>query len=225
MAKNRRTAGTLACQTRKRLDFMQDERSKKTERRNILRQGRYDRGYLPHYDADVVTQFVTFRLAGSLPTTVINGLKKNLKAGLISEIDYHREIDKYLDMTEGLTTLRIERIAEIIYQTLIKFDGVKYKLHAWVIMPNLGLLLLTPADGYSLAEILHSIKSYTANFANKTLGEKGHFWSPEYFDRFIRNREHFEKALKYIENNPVKARLCKEPEDWAWSSAARGSAD
>ena len=200
---------------------MQDEPvNQGEEKRTLVRRGRYDRGYLPHYDADVVTQFVTFRLAGSLPTSVIKSLRKNLEIGLISEIDYYRGIEKYLDMSEGLTYLREERIAEAIAQTLLKFDGIKYDLHAWVIMPNHVHILITPADGYSLAEIMHSIKSFTANFANKILGRQGRFWSPEYFDRFIRDSVHFAKIVKYIENNPVKARLCKDSGDWHWSSTS-----
>ena len=201
---------------------MQDEAvNPEDEKRTLVRRGRYDRGYLPHYDADAATQFVTFRLAGSLPESVVAGLRRNLEHGLISEIDYHIEIDKYLDMSEGLTYLSVERIAESIMQTLLKFAQVKYELHAWVIMPNHVHILITPAAAYSLAEILHSIKSYTASFANKILGRKGRFWSPEYFDRFIRDREHFSNAITYIENNPVKAGLCKEPEHWQWSSAAK----
>ena len=44
---------------------------------------------------------------------------------------------------------------------------------------------------------------------------------PDYFDRYIRNADHFVKTIQYIENNPVKARLCKRPEDWPFSSARR----
>jgi REP element-mobilizing transposase RayT len=124
-------------------------------------------------------------------------------------------------MSDGLTYLSDERIAESISETILKFDRVKYELHSWVIMPNHVHILITPLDDYSLAEILHSIKSFTANFANKTLGRNGRFWSPEYFDRFIRDREHYASAKRYIENNPVKAGLCKEPEDWRWSSVAK----
>ncbi len=87
-------------------------------------------------------------------------------------------------------------------------------------MPNHVHILITPADGYSLAEIMHSIKSFTANFANKILGRQGRFWSSEYFDRFIRDCVHFAKVVKYIENNPVKAQLCKDSGDWHWSSAS-----
>ena len=42
---------------------------------------------------------------------------------------------------------------------------------------------------------------------------------PDYFDRYIRDEKHFASAITYIENNPVKAGLCRRPEDWAFSSA------
>jgi putative DNA methylase len=62
-------------------------------------------------------------------------------------------------------------------------------------------------------------KSFTAHEANKLLDRKGSFWMAEYYDREIRNEEHFYKALRYIENNPVKAKLCANPSDWHFSSA------
>src|SRR5688572_3795452 len=126
----------------------------------IARPGRYSRGYLPHYDSDVVTQFVTFRLAGSLPISVVKGLQGNLECGRISEIEYYREIDKYLNMSKGVDFLRDVRIAADIEETLLKFDGSKYDLHSWVIMPNHVHILLTPLSEYSLAAIRHSIKSF-----------------------------------------------------------------
>ena len=87
-------------------------------------------------------------------------------------------------------------------------------------MPNHVHLLCTPVTGHSLEEIMHSLKSYTANEANKILGREGRFWQKEYFDRYIRNARHFAKVVAYIENNPVKARLCKKAEDWPFSSAS-----
>ncbi len=45
------------------------------------------------------------------------------------------------------------------------------------------------------------------------------FWMEEYFDRYIRNADHFRNAVNYIENNPVKAGLCSKPSDWPFSSA------
>ena len=72
--------------------------------------------------------------------------------------------------------------------------------------------------GFPLQEILHSWKSFTANQANKLLGRSGEFWQREYFDRYIRNAEHYVQAVGYIEENPVKAGLAKVKMDWPWSS-------
>jgi putative DNA methylase len=96
----------------------------------------------------------------------------------------------------------------------------KVRSRVWVIMPNHVHVLLTPLPGWHLDQAEHSIKSYTANEANKVLKRKGQFWAPECFDRYIRDWRHFDAVIRYIENNPVKARLCKRPEDWPFSSAA-----
>jgi len=44
-------------------------------------------------------------------------------------------------------------------------------------------------------------------------------WQREYWDTFMRDQEQERKAVRYIESNPVKARLCVAPEEWAFSSA------
>jgi REP element-mobilizing transposase RayT len=62
-------------------------------------------------------------------------------------------------------------------------------------------------------------KSSTAHDANKLLSRKGPFWMNEYFDRYIRNEQHFRNTVRYIENNPVKARLCQKASEWPFSSA------
>jgi REP element-mobilizing transposase RayT len=180
---------------------------------------RYDRGYLPHYDGGPIMQFVTFRLADSLPQKVIDRYGLELERKLINEIEYHRKVDRFLDEGNGAVHLKNEAIARCIGETLHKFHGEKYKLYSWVIMPNHVHVLFTPNDGYTLAEIMHSIKSFTAKYANRVLGRSGRFWSPEYFDRYIRDRAHFDKTIAYIENNPVKAGLCESPEQWEFGSA------
>ena len=88
--------------------------------------------------------------------------------------------------------------------TLRLFDSVPDAvLQRWI------HLLMTRFDAVELADIMQSYKSLTAHKANKTLRRKGQFWMEDYFDRYIRNAEHFAKTVRYIENNPVKARLCK----------------
>lgn len=104
---------------------------------------------------------------------------------------------------------------------MLKFDGVTYKLFAWVIMPNHAHLLLVPLNGAKVSAIMQRLKSYTSHEANRILGRRGHFWNKEYFDRYIRDGNHFAKALRYIEMNPVKAGLCEAPEEWRFGSARR----
>src|SRR5947207_15465420 len=86
-------------------------------------------------------------------------------------------------------------------------------------MPNHIHVLMTRFDAIELADLMQSLKSLTSHKANKLLRRKGQFWMEDYFDRYIRNAEHFAKTVRYIENNPVKARLCTKPQDWPFSSA------
>jgi putative DNA methylase len=78
---------------------------------------------------------------------------------------------------------------------------------------------MTRFENHELETIFHSLKSYTAHEANRILHRSGQFWLPDYFDRYIRDDEHFRRTVQYIENNPVKARLCKKASDWRFSSA------
>lgn len=180
---------------------------------------RHKRGYLPHYDSPELLQFVTFRLADSLPLTIFESLKFKLDSRQITEIEYHWQIEKALDLGTGPTYLKDPRVARLVAETLVKFDGEKYDLFSWVIMPNHGHVLLKTLSPFTLSQAMHSIKGFTATEANKILERTGRFWSPDYFDRFIRDRVHLARVRKYIDENPVKAGLCRTPADWPWGSA------
>ena len=130
-----------------------------------------------------------------------------------------RRIEKYLDCGFGELLLKNERVAGMVQDSLLKFDGSRYRLFAWVVMPNHLHSLMTRFENHELKDIVHSIKSYTAHEANKLLDRDGQFWIEDYFDRYIRDEEHFRQTVQYIEMNPVKARLCEKPSDWRFSSA------
>jgi len=181
--------------------------------------GWYSRGYLPHFDGGEVWQFVTYRLYDSLPQNLLERWRLELERDRITDAEFRRRIEQYLDQGCGSCFLRNESIAEMIQENLLNFDAQKYKLKAWVVMPNHVHLLLKPNAGFELGEIMHSIKSYSAHEANKILQRSGQFWFRESFDRYIRNHEHFQNTLAYIENNPVKARLCEKSDDWRFGSA------
>ena len=184
--------------------------------------GWYTRGYLPHFDAGPHrTQFITFRLFDSLPKDVLRRIEEELRLRDPENISRETFVlaERYLDSGHGECFLGIPEVALIVKETLIKFDGVRYKLYAWVVMPNHVHALLKPIEGHSYERIMHSIKSFTASEANKVLGRKGPFWMREAFDRYIRDEEHFGRVFHYIENNPVKAGLCDTTKEWEFSSA------
>jgi REP element-mobilizing transposase RayT len=182
--------------------------------------GWYDRGYIPHFEGGEVVQFLTFRLADSMPQKVLDRWRTELSQRTERERTlFRKRIERYLDQGYGECWLRDERIAGMIEQTLVLHSERKYKLSSWVIMPNHVHVLLKPFEDVELGKITHSIKSFTAHEGNRILNRRGKFWQPEVFDRYIRNSEHFANVIRYIENNPVKARLCSDPSDWRYSSA------
>jgi len=183
--------------------------------------GWHSRGYLPHFDGVSNPQFITLHLADSIPSRVVERWQKQVTdiAEPEQELALRRRIEKYLDMGYGQCLLKDRRVAAMVQASLLAFDSIRYKLFAWVIMPNHTHSLLTLNKGWSLARLMHSHKSYTAHEANRILKRSRRFWMNEYFDRYIRNGEHFENTLRYIENNPVKVGLCSKPEDWPFSSA------
>src|SRR5205823_2605991 len=79
--------------------------------------------------------------------------------------------------------------------------------HAWVVMPNHIHLLFSILAGHELQDLLRSWKGFTGRAINRALSRSGSLWQKDYFDRLIRNSEHFWNCARYIRNNPGKARL------------------
>ena len=185
--------------------------------------GWYGRGYLPHFDGDLLTQVVTFRLADSLPRGVVDRWKSELKqlAPKDAKTRLFRRIEKSLDSGFGDCHLRDPRIGRLVEDALLFFDRQRYDLHAWVIMPNHVHVLFTQLTHERLEKVLHSWKSFTSTKANRVLRREGTFWQQESYDRFIRDQSHFLDAMHYIEENPVIAGLCRRKADWEFGSARK----
>jgi REP element-mobilizing transposase RayT len=135
---------------------------------------------------------------------------------------YTSEVDSALDQHVGASWLRDRRVAELVERAIRFFQGDRYALHAWCVMPNHVHVVVQPLESYALDSILHSWKSFTAHAANKLLARPGRaFWQQESYDHWIRDGRDLTHCCHYTENNPVKAGLCDRAEDWPWSSAAR----
>lgn len=178
--------------------------------------GWHENGYLPHRDESGLVQFVTFRLADAFPEK----LRAEWESLLKTEDDRTQRIqlEDYLDRGRGKCHLQQPDIAGIVEETLLFRHNVQYELRAWVIMPNHVHLLFRVLD-VPMSRLVNAWKGYAAKEANKVLGKKGPFWQDNYWDTFMRNADHEQKARRYIENNPTKAGLVKSPKDWKWSSA------
>ena len=175
-----------------------------------------ERGYLPHRDEPGLTQFVTFHLADSFPAA----LRSEWEAVLKVEDDHERclQIEKYLDRGRGDCHLRRPDIGTLVENALRFRHSQWYGLLAWVVMPN-HLHFLVEIRKTPLSKIVKELKRYASREVNKILRRTGAFWCEDYFDTYMRDAQHQLKTQRYIENNPVKALLAREPKEWLRSSA------
>jgi putative DNA methylase len=183
--------------------------------------GWHRRGYLPHFDGGEVIQFITLRLADSVPKHVLAKWQLQLKyepeesaRDIIEE-----RIERFLDNGYGECWLKQPSIASEVENSLLHFNETRYDLLSWVIMPNHTHFMIRPKPGFGLSTILKHHKSFTAKESNKIAGRSGQFWQEDYFDRRIRDSNHFVDTLEYIDFNPVNAGLCRNPRDWRFGSA------
>jgi putative transposase len=173
--------------------------------------GWHSRGYLPHFDSQDTIQFVTYRLVDSLPKEALVRIRTAAQPESLR--------DEMLDSGWGACWLSRPNIADVVENAFLAFDGSRYRLHAWTIMPNHVHVLLSSIAGVTLGSVVSSWKRFTAREANRHLGRIGAFWQDDYWDRFIRNEPHFFATIDYIDNNPVKAGLAADARLWPWGSA------
>ncbi len=173
--------------------------------------GWHSRGYLPHCDAAELVQHVVFRLADSLPASVVQALS------LLGKAEQLKGIDAALDAGAGASVLADPEAAQIVVDTILWFDRARYVVHAWCVMPNHVHVVMQPLT--SLGTIVKSWKAFSAAKINRLAGRSGRLWAPDYFDRFMRNDDQLAATIFYVEANPVAARLSENPEAWPFSSA------
>ena len=88
---------------------------------------------------------------------------------------------------------------------------------AYCFMPNHVHLVVVPEHDDSLRQFFsESHRQYTRRI-NSRFNWRGHLWQ-ERFHSFVMSENHLLMAVRYIEQNPVRARLCEAPDQWRWSS-------
>ncbi len=187
---------------------------------------------LPHRFQPGVAAFITFRTADSLPRSVIelwdeeirNWLERNSIAAPPNLRNLNPDSlppsvrkpflkyrDKrwhwHLDQCHGECLLRRPELAQIVADSLLHFEGDRYDLDRFVVMPNHVHLLAQFRLPTTLRLQCKSWLHFTACEINKKIGRSGTFWQSEPFDHLVRNGDQFAYLQDYIAQNPMKAHL------------------
>ena len=176
---------------------------------------------LPHWTSEGSVYWITFRLADSLPQEKLNAWRAEREIWLNqhpqpwSDKDWKEydessgeRLQSWLDAGYGSCALMRPDVRQIVQDCLLRFDGERLRLHNAVIMPNHVHLLLEPVAGNELSELLKGIKGASARKANQILGNTGTaFWMDESYDHIVRSERQRQHFIRYIAENPVKAKL------------------
>jgi REP element-mobilizing transposase RayT len=181
--------------------------------------------HLPHWRQAGATYFVTFRLHDSLPQDKLRYLRdlkiewerKNPPRRSPEAWESHarsimEKVERWLDQGLGSCALRHPAAAALVAGALHHFDGSRYELDSYVIMPNHvhGIVRPLTPDTEPLERILQSWKRFTSRALHRASGDGGNLWQEESFDRIIRDAEHLYRAIQYIGRNPAMAGLSNE---------------
>ncbi|MBC8126180.1 MAG: transposase [Gloeobacteraceae cyanobacterium ES-bin-144] len=165
---------------------------------------------LPHWQQGDVIQFVTFRLADSMPQTKLRIWKEELEVwnqhnpkpwSEKQTQQYHTrftcKLEHWLDECSGSCVLNDPANRLILEKILMNDHGTRATHHAWAIMPNHVHLLFTPLA--PLDKLMQSWKG----ISSRKIG-LGSIWQENYRDTLIRDAQHFANTIRYIRRNPVK---------------------
>jgi putative transposase len=187
---------------------------------------------LPHWSQAGAVTFITFRTWDSIPKAVFElwlaerdawlerqGIDPmieswSLQLNLLSQSlidEFHKLLadrwNEHLDDCHGEWVLRRPELAKTVADSLHHFDGDRYELTDFVVMPNHVHVLVAFPDDTSLLKNCTSWKHYSATQINRRLKTKGRFWQQDGFDHLVRSPEQFEALRRYIADNPNRARL------------------
>lgn len=197
----------------------------------------YER-HLPHLQPPGGTFFITYRLKDSVPKHIINELKKTTEQELatIKQIcssqallpgEVRRLQKRYFVLYDQILDtslnepywLKLPEVAQVVFDSLLYIGKAEANVWAFTIMSNHVHVLLTHnSKQRPLFRLLQSHKGFTARQCNKVLGRTGAtFWQDESYDHLVRKDGEFERIVRYILQNPVKAGMAKIWSDWPWT--------
>ncbi|HLJ11726.1 MAG TPA: transposase [Planctomycetaceae bacterium] len=198
---------------------------------------------LPHWIQPGTICFITWRTWDSIPVPVLKAWIAERDKWLnrhgidprqedwnarLRMLDHHlvaqfQELladrwNDHLDECHGACVLRRTDISKEVVESLKHFDGTRYDLTDFVVMPNHVHLLAAFPDEAAMLTQCESWKHYMAGRINRRLGRRGRFWQQDAFDHLVRSTAQFDHLRRYIAENPRKVRL-RSGEFVHWSKA------
>jgi putative transposase len=184
---------------------------------------RFTGNRLPHWQQESAVYFVTFRLADAVPRHLrdrwederVTWLKFHPEPWTAEvEREYHKRfsgtMERWLDAGYGSCVLRQNGCARIVAEALHHFDVERLALISSVVMPNHVHVVFVQNPEYPLEKLLRSWKTFAARQINQVTQHVGSIWQRDYFDRLIRDQQHFANCVRYIRRNPEKACLTED---------------
>ena len=92
------------------------------------------------------------------------------------------------------------------------------KVYAWCLMTNHVHLLLEPSNATSLGLLMKRLSGRQTRYHNRLEGRSGTLWEGRYKSSLVQDEGYLLACCRYIELNPVRARIVADPEDYPWSS-------
>ncbi len=189
-------------------------------------------GRLPHWEVEEGRYFVTIHLAGAIPSSGAERIRllseeltskssaKTTESGLLLSRTIFREMEKWLDSSQENLLLADPAIAEMVVEAIQhRVTTGNWVVYRYVIMPN-HIHLLMSVLKTTLKESLEDFKRWTGHQAAKLVElPEGRFWQDEWFDHWSRSDEQDEQIAHYIRDNPRKAELIENSEDWKYGGA------
>ena len=189
-------------------------------------------GHLPHWQQPGATYFITYRTSDSISQVAMDRILRSRDDWLArhginaAQSNWHQqlgkrpiqlretfrrsfaaELEQELDQLAGECLLQRADLAAIVSESLQRFDGERYRLAAFVVMPNHVHVLAQIFPERAMLDQCYGWKHFQAHKINQRLGRRGHFFQAESFDHLVRDEEHFWKFRRYIEQNPERAKL------------------
>ena len=186
-------------------------------------------GRLPHWEVSEGRYFVTIHLASAIPrqgqdqihalSAEYNKLAQHDQEGRLQlQRRIYATMERWLDRLEYVTYLQRPDVAQIILESIEFRQGRIWNMMEYVVMPNHLHLFLEVLDT-GLKDSLEQFKRWTGHQATKLLGLAGErFWQDEWFDHWSRSDEQDDRIITYIRENPVKANLVREYQEWPYGS-------